>query len=456
MPGRRRNSTPPADQWDLFALLDEQQPDPPADPVGRRLSPPTTGQLNMFSADTATAPGLDPAPPLAVIPVESAATDAAPDRTQPAAPAGQVDGPAAAPAAPPPEVEPAPFQHPGVSTVPSSPPARAAANIAALRALRQLQAEQRPPTGPEQTVLAGWSGWGALPHVFDAPAEHDGLAWWPHQYDRLIPTRVAQLADAGVDVTELGQQLAALRAEPPTSAGIADRLAAAADSVPEPGVDSPAGRLGQALVDRLRQVATTARWDPVRAQLNDLADAPARLAAARSTLNAHYTDPHVAQAMWDALRDLGFQGGPVLEPGCGSGNFIGLAPADASMVGVELDPTTAAIAAHLYPDSTIVTGGFQAPGWNPGAFAAAVGNVPFGDFRLYDPVYNPRGLTIHNHFLVKALQLTAPGGIVALLTSAYTMDSANSSGRRELHATPTAPLGHPRRDQQHPPRSAHH
>lgn len=434
MPGRRRSNPTPTEQWDLFALLD-LDPQATAEPAGRPLNPPParSSQLDLVDSPPSL-PGRKqpPEPARPVIPLESPADQAAP----PPPPAPDRLDRASGTTAPVDQPPPAPtrFAHPGHSTVPASPQPRAAANIAALRVLRALQAEDRHATPQEQQVLAGWSGWGALPHVFDAPVEHDGPAWWPEQYDRLIPTRLAQLAAAGVDVTELRQQLAALRAEPPTSAGIPDRLAAATDTVPSPGVDSPAGRLGQSLVDRLRQVATTARWDPVRAQLNDLTDAKARLAAARSTLNAHYTDPQIAQAMWDALHHLGFQGGPVLEPGCGSGNFIGLAPDAASMVGVELDPTTAAIAAHLYPDSTIVTGGFQAPGWNPGAFAAAVGNVPFGDFRLYDPVYNPRGLSIHNHFLVKALQLTAPGGIVALLTSAYTMDAASSAGRRELHA----------------------
>jgi hypothetical protein len=90
------------------------------------------------------------------------------------------------------------------------------------------------------------------------------------------------------------------------------------------------------------------------------------------------------------------------------------------MTGVELDPTTAGIAAALYPSADIVTVGFEGPSWNEGAFTAAIGNVPFGNFKLYDPSFNPRGHSIHNHFLLKALRLTAPGGVLAMLTSTYT------------------------------------
>src|SRR5664280_1785872 len=143
-------------------------------------------------------------------------------------------------------------------------------------------------------------------------------------------------------------------------------------------------------------------------------------AAARSTLNAHYTDPVVVCQAWRALTELGFTGGRVLEPGCGSGNFIGRAPAGAVITGVELDPTTAGIAAALYPSADIVTAGFEGPGWNEGTFSAAIGNVPFGNFKVYDPTFNPRGHSIHNHFLLKALRLTAPGGVLAMVTSTYT------------------------------------
>ena len=174
--------------------------------------------------------------------------------------------------------------------------------------------------------------------------------------------------------------------------------------------------------------------DPIRAELAGLLTAPEWAAAAASTLNAHYTDPVVVAAVWRAVQDLGFTGGPVLEPGCGSGNFIGAAPPGAVMTGVELDPTTAAIAAALYPSAAIHAEGFEAPGWQPGSFAAVVGNVPFGGFKVYDPEFNPAGHTIHNHFLVKSLALTAPGGIVAAVTSAYTLDAASPAARRDLHA----------------------
>jgi len=98
-----------------------------------------------------------------------------------------------------------------------------------------------------------------------------------------------------------------------------------------------------------------------------------------------------------------------------------------------LDPTTAGIAAALYPSADIVTAGFEGPGWNEGTFSAAIGNVPFGNFKVYDPTFNPRGHSIHNHFLLKALRLTAPGGVLAMVTSTYTLDAASPAARRELH-----------------------
>jgi hypothetical protein len=162
---------------------------------------------------------------------------------------------------------------------------------------------------------------------------------------------------------------------------------------------------------------------------------PAELAAAsRNTLNAHYTDAALVQAIWTAARQLGFNVGPVLEPGSGSGNFIGFAPPTASITGVELDPVTASIAAALYPEATIVQGSFADFRAPDGSFELVIGNVPFGNITLHDPRHNRSGHSIHNHFIVKSLHVTCPGGLVMLLTSRYTMDARNPAARREIAA----------------------
>ncbi len=161
---------------------------------------------------------------------------------------------------------------------------------------------------------------------------------------------------------------------------------------------------------------------------------PELAAAARSTLNAHYTDAALAQAIWSAATQLGFEGGQVLEPGCGSGNFIGFSPATAQMTGVELEPITAGIAAVLYPSARIVQGSFATARLPEASFDLVIGNVPFGDLVLHDPRHNRLGHSIHNHFIVKSLALTRPGGLVLLLTSRYTMDARNPAARREIAA----------------------
>lgn len=176
------------------------------------------------------------------------------------------------------------------------------------------------------------------------------------------------------------------------------------------------------------------QWAPERAQLRTLLDDRAYAAARRTTINAHYTDPAYVEAIWTAMNDLGFDGGLVLEPGAGAGTFIGMAPDSAEMVGVELDPTTAAIAAALYPDATIRTESFADTPYRAGHFDATVGNVPFADVRLHDPRHNRGGHSLHNHCIIKSLALTRPGGIVAVLTSRYTLDAQNPAARREINA----------------------
>lgn len=174
-------------------------------------------------------------------------------------------------------------------------------------------------------------------------------------------------------------------------------------------------------------------WDAERTELRGLLDAPEWDAAARTTINAHYTDPLIADQMWRAMRTLGFASGRVLEPGSGAGTFIGLAPDTAEMTGVELDPVTAAISHALYPQADIRAESFADTRLPEGFFDAVIGNVPFGQVVLHDPVHNPTRQSMHNHFLIKSLQLTRPGGLVVALTSRYTMDAQNPGARREIN-----------------------
>jgi N12 class adenine-specific DNA methylase len=174
------------------------------------------------------------------------------------------------------------------------------------------------------------------------------------------------------------------------------------------------------------------RFGAARDELTSLLSEQEWRAARRTTVNAHYTDLGYVSAIWDALVALGFDEGRVLEPGSGSGTFIGLAPPGAQVVGVEWDPTTAAIAQALYPHATVLNESFADSRLAEGSFDAAVGNVPFGDVVLTDPRHNPSRLSIHNHFIVKSLHLVRPGGMVALLTSRYTMDARNPAARREI------------------------
>jgi N12 class adenine-specific DNA methylase len=229
--------------------------------------------------------------------------------------------------------------------VPSGAKARARANLAAIELVHTLRDAGRPATLPEQRILAAWSGWGAIPQVFDPRAE----------------------------------DFAAERA-------------------------------------RLAGLLTPEQYRRAQA----------------SILNAHYTDPAVVSAVWDALGAAGFSGGPVLEPGCGSGTFIGHAPEGATLVGVEADDITAAIASLLYPSAQVRHEGFETTRVPDGSFTAAIGNVPFGRYALTDPLHNPRRHSIHNHFIVKSLSLVAPGGYVAVLTSRYTMDSVKTTARQDI------------------------
>ncbi|MFE2727111.1 helicase-related protein [Kitasatospora sp. NPDC059327] len=202
----------------------------------------------------------------------------------------------------------------------------------------------------------------------------------------------------------------------------------------------PATKAEQAVLARWSSWgAVPAIFDPrqrdyagMRAELRGLLTEEEWHAAEASTRNAHFTDAALVQPIWNTLQALGFQDGKVLEPGCGSGNFLAFAPDGAAMTGVELDPVTAAIAAALYPDAEVRAESFVDTRVPNGYFDAAVGNVPFDEIALHDPNHNPLRLATHNHFIVKALDLVRPGGLVAVLTSRYTLDSTGKSARLEI------------------------
>jgi N12 class adenine-specific DNA methylase/SAM-dependent methyltransferase len=177
-------------------------------------------------------------------------------------------------------------------------------------------------------------------------------------------------------------------------------------------------------------------WDELGRELERLLPPAAYASARKSTLNAHYTAHTVAIELWKAAQSLGFTGGRVLEPGCGTGNFIGLMPdaltSATAVTGVEIDPTTARIAKALYPKTDIRTEGFEKTRLPEDLFQLAIGNVPFANITLNDPKHNAAGHSIHNHFINKSLALTAPGGLAIVLTSRYTLDAQNPAARRDF------------------------
>lgn len=175
-------------------------------------------------------------------------------------------------------------------------------------------------------------------------------------------------------------------------------------------------------------------WTAERAELEELVGADGLASAERTTLNAHYTDPRIAQAMWDAVPTT--HHGPTLEPGCGRGVFMALAPEGSTVTGVELDATTAQVAeARFAGRHEVIHGSFADVPLANGQVAASVGNVPFGAYRLFDQADNPgRRLSIHDHFLAKSARALAPGGIGVMVTSRYTMDAIDPAGREAIGA----------------------
>src|SRR6266699_6330007 len=227
---------------------------------------------------------------------------------------------------------------------------KARANIAAIRLLKTLDAQEREATDEEKATLVRYAGWGALAQVFERP-------------------------------------------------------------------------------HRIRE-----EWRPVAAEVRELLTEQEYDSARSSTPNAHFTSPLVVRAIWNGLQTLGVAGAvEVLEPAMGIGHFFGLMPEPllgGKRVGVELDSITASIAKNLYPDSTIFAQGFETAPVPDGYFDVIVGHVPFGDYPVHDPTM-PRSLTraIHDYFFAKSLEKVRPGGVLALITSRYTMDKQDTTIR---------------------------
>ena len=175
-------------------------------------------------------------------------------------------------------------------------------------------------------------------------------------------------------------------------------------------------------------------WAKEYAALKGLLSEDEYAAARSSTLNAHYTSPTVIRSIYDAVERMGFHSGNILEPSMGVGNFFGMLPdsmADSRLYGVELDSITGRIAKKLYPQADITVAGFETTDRRD-FYDLAVGNVPFGQYKVNDKAYNKLGFSIHNYFFAKAIDQVRPGGIIAFVTSRYTMDSKDSTARKHM------------------------
>ena len=175
-------------------------------------------------------------------------------------------------------------------------------------------------------------------------------------------------------------------------------------------------------------------WAKEYVELKGLLSEDEYAAARSSTLNAHYTSPTVIRGIYDAVERMGFRSGNILEPSLGVGNFFGMLPdtmQDSRLYGVELDSITGRIAKKLYPQADITVAGFETTDRRD-FYDLAVGNVPFGNYKVNDKAYNKLGFSIHNYFFAKAIDQVRPGGVVAFVTSRYTMDSKDSTARKHM------------------------
>ncbi len=237
------------------------------------------------------------------------------------------------------------------------------ANIEAIKTLQKIEAENRYATPEEQSVLAGYVGWGGIPQAF---------------------------------TTDL-----------------------AAESI--------GGNLGD---------AAPTGWEEEQQELRELLSEDEYKAARASTLTSFYTPPEVTDGVFQALRQFGFEGGNILEPSMGVGNFFAKMPDDirdsSKLYGVELDSISGRIAQLLNPEDRIQITGFEKTRFNNNSFDVVIGNVPFGDYRVSDKAYDKLGLKIHDYFAVKSIDKVKPGGVVAIVTSKFTMDKMNDKARRHL------------------------
>ena len=175
-------------------------------------------------------------------------------------------------------------------------------------------------------------------------------------------------------------------------------------------------------------------WTKEYAELKGLLSEDEYAAARSSTLNAHYTSPVVIRSIYDAVEKMGFKSGNILEPSMGVGNFFGMLPdtmQDSRLYGVELDSITGRIAKKLYPQADITVAGFETTDRRD-FYDLAVGNVPFGQYKVNDKAYNKLGFSIHNYFFAKAIDQIRPGGVIAFVTSRFTMDSKDSTARKHM------------------------
>ncbi len=237
------------------------------------------------------------------------------------------------------------------------------ANIEAIKTLQKIEAENRYATPEEQSILAGYVGWGGIPQAFTT-----------------------------------------------------DRAA-----------ESIGGNLGE---------AAPTGWESEQQELRELLSDDEYKAARASTLTSFYTPPEVTDGVFQALRQFGFEGGNILEPSMGVGNFFAKMPDDmrdsSKLYGVELDSISGRIAQLLNPEDRIQITGFEKTRFNNNSFDVVIGNVPFGDYKVSDKAYDKLGFKIHDYFAVKSIDKVKPGGVVAIVTSKFTMDKINDKARRYL------------------------
>ena len=177
------------------------------------------------------------------------------------------------------------------------------------------------------------------------------------------------------------------------------------------------------------------QWESEYAELNAALTPEEWEMARASTLNAHYTSPVVIKAMYDAIERMGFKSGNILEPACGVGNFLGLLPEsmqNARLYGVELDVLSGRIAQQLYQKANITINGFEKTDMPDSFFDVAIGNIPFGDYKISDKRYDKNNFAIHDYFFAKTLDQVRPSGVIAFITSKYTLDKQNPDVRKYI------------------------